>query len=176
MVVAPAVPGACRRVAPPTYPGTMLIARRASVWRSRFEILADDEPVASWDGAIWSGGGDITIEGRHYRVRGNAWGTRYAMTDDHGVPVATADRVGRKQWSVEADGRAYEFRRASFLSGEQELHSGGRRVGSVRRCGRWKRDVAADLPGMPLPVQLFVLGTVITMWEAQSATMAATAG
>jgi len=42
-------------------------------------------------------------------------------------------------------------------------------VGSVRRTSFWRGDVAADLPGLPLPVQIFVVGVVITMWEQQAA-------
>jgi hypothetical protein len=42
-------------------------------------------------------------------------------------------------------------------------------VGSVRRTSFWRREIVADLPGLPLPVQIFVLGVVITMWDAQAA-------
>jgi hypothetical protein len=54
-------------------------------------------------------------------------------------------------------------------SSEQELHTEGGRVGSVWQTSVWRGEVAADLPGMPLPVQLFVLGVVITMWNARAA-------
>ncbi len=42
----------------------------------------------------------------------------------------------------------------------------------MRRTSAWRGDVAADLPGLPLPVQVFVLGVVITMWDAQAAAAA----
>jgi hypothetical protein len=71
--------------------------------------------------------------------------------------------------SVEADGRTYEFRRASMWRQEEELHSEGLRVGSVKRTSLWRGDVVAELPGLPLPVQIFVLAVVLTMWDAQSA-------
>jgi hypothetical protein len=147
----------------------MLVARKAGVWRSRYEVIVDGRTVAVWDSTLWKSGGDFQLDGRPYRVRGNAWGTRFGMADADGVPVASADRVGRKRWTVDAAGRTYTFQRASMWSNEQELHVGGARVGSVKRTSSWRGDIAADLPGLPLSVQIFVLGVVITMWEAQAA-------
>jgi hypothetical protein len=147
----------------------MLVARKASAWRSRYDVIVDDRTVATWDSAFWRNGGDFDVDGRHYRVRGNAWGNRFDLVDADATPVASADRVGRKRWTVEAAGQTYHFQRASPWSNEQELHAGGGRVGSVKRTSFWRGDIAADLPGMPLPVQIFVLGVVITMWDAQAA-------
>jgi len=103
------------------------------------------------------------------------WGSTYAMVDEDGKPIASADRVGRKNWTVEADGRTYQFHRASPWRQEEELHFEGRRVGSVKRKGRWRGDAVADLPGLPLPVQVFVHAVVLAMWDS-SAAAAATAG
>ena len=147
----------------------MVVAKRISMWRSSYQVFEGDRPVATWTGRTWKSGGDFTLDGRAYKVRGNTWGNRFTMVDDRGETVATADRVGSKRWTVEAGGQTYRFQRASFWSGEQELHNAAGRVGSVRRTGRWRGDVAADLPGLPLPVQIFTLGVVITMWDAQSA-------
>jgi hypothetical protein len=147
----------------------MMEARKASVWRSRYEISVDGRTVATWDSAFWKSGGNFELGGRHYQVRGNAWGNRFGMVDADGTPVASADRVGRKRWTVEAAGQTYQFQRASLWGNEQELHAGGDRVGSVKRISLWRGDIAADLPGLPLPVQIFVLGVVISMWDQQAA-------
>jgi hypothetical protein len=153
----------------------MLVARKTSVWRSRYDVLVDGRTIATWDGALWKSGGAFELDGRRYHVNGNAWGNRFSMMDSYGNRVASADRVGRKRWTVEAAGQTYHFRRASPWSNEQELHVGGARVGSVRRTSFWRGEVAADLPGLPLPVQMFVLGVVITMWDAQASAGAAAA-
>ncbi|MEQ4300258.1 hypothetical protein ABNF97_02490 [Plantactinospora sp. B6F1] len=147
----------------------MLEARRVSAWRSRYEISVQGRVVTTWDGSSWRSGGEFELDGRRYQVRGNAWGNRYSLLDAAGGTVASADRVGRKRWTVSTDGQTYHFQRASLFSSEQELHADGRRVGSVRRVSMWRGDVAADLPGLPLPVQVFVLGIVITMWTQQAA-------
>ncbi|GAA4413255.1 hypothetical protein GCM10023168_35970 [Fodinibacter luteus] len=45
----------------------------------------------------------------------------------------------------------------------------GRRVGSVKRTSVLRGDAEADLPGLPMPVQLFALVLVLTMWDATAA-------
>ena len=146
--------------------GAMLEARKASVWRNRYAITDDGRPLATWDGSSWKAGSSFELEARRFVVRANVWGNRYGMVDQYGVPIASADGVGRKRWTVDADGRTYHFQRASVWRSEEELHSEGRRVGSVRRTSIWRGGAVADLPGLPLPVAVFVLGVVLTMWDS----------
>ena len=147
----------------------MLRGRRTSTWRSRYEFSVDDQPVAVWDSSFWRSGGSFELDGRLYRVRSNAWGSQFGMADANDTRVASADRVGRKRWSVAAGGQTYEFQRAGWFSHAQDLMVNGVPVGSVRRTSFWRGDVAADLPGVPLPVQIFVTGVVIAMWDRQAA-------
>ena len=154
----------------------MLIAKRTSVWRSRYTVTQQGHPVAAWEGAVWRSGGQLTVAGRSYLVRGNAWGSRFAMQDKAGDTVAAAARVGRKQWTVTAGGLTYQFQRASVWRQAQDLYVDGRKVGSIRNASFWGSDVEVDLPGVPLPVQIFALGVVVTMGEAQSAAAASASG
>lgn len=151
------------------YPGHMLEARKASVWRNRYDISSDGQFVVSWDGALWRNGGTFDLDGAHYDVRGNVWGSQYAMLDRNGGPVATANRVGRKNWTVQVGDRAYTFRRASMWRQEEELWVDGQRVGSVRRISAWRSDAVADLPVLTLPAQIFVFAVVLTMWDSVAA-------
>jgi len=59
----------------------MLEARRVSLWRNRYEIVADGRPLARWDGRTWRNGGTFELAGRRHDVKSNAWGTRFEMTD-----------------------------------------------------------------------------------------------
>jgi len=121
--------------------------------------------LATWDSSSWKTGGTVELDGRRYEVRANMWGSKYGMVDEFGTPIASADRVGRKNWTVEADGRTYEFHRPSAWRNDQELHFEGRRVGSVKRISAWRGGAVTDLPGLPLPVEVFVLAVVLTMWD-----------
>jgi hypothetical protein len=149
-------------------------ARKVSVWRSRYRVTDRGRQIAVWDSSVWKSGGEFELDGRRFRVRANAWGTTYTLVDDTGAVVASADRVGRKRWTVAAAGQTYHFRRTSIWGSEEELVLGDIRVGSVRKTSFWRGDVAVELPAMATAVQLFVLGVVISMWDARTA--AATAG
>jgi hypothetical protein len=83
--------------------------------------------------------------------------------------------AGPLEWTVEAGGQVFTFRRASFWRSEQELHVGGVKAGTIRRTSMWRGDVEADLPGLALPVQVFVVGVVIAMWEGEQTAAAAAA-
>lgn len=144
-------------------------ARKISVWRSRYNIMDRGREITVLDGSVWKRGGDFELDGRRFQVRSNAWGNKYTMVDDVGAVVASAERVGRKRWTVEAAGQTYHFRRTSFWANEEELVLGDTRVGSVRKTSFWRGDVALELPGLTTPLQLFVLGVVISMWNARAA-------
>ncbi|MEV6493009.1 hypothetical protein AB0M20_30955 [Actinoplanes sp. NPDC051633] len=145
----------------------MLTAENVSMWRGRYQISADGSPIAVWDPSWWRTGGDLEVDGHRFTVRSNTWGTNYRMLDEAGNEVATVERAGRKRWSVQADGRTYEFRRASFWRSEQELLVDGVRAGSLRRKSMWSGAIEADLPGMPIPIQVFVVGVQIALWQAE---------
>jgi hypothetical protein len=48
--------------------GGMLEAKRVSLWRNRYEIVADGQPLATWDGRVWRNGGTFDLAGRRYDV------------------------------------------------------------------------------------------------------------
>lgn len=150
-----------------------MTAKKSSFWGNRYDISLGGVVVASWDGGFWKGGGSFVCEGQRYEVRRSAWGSRFSMVDANNAPVASAERVGRKRWTVEAAGQTYDFQRASAWTSEQVLQVAGVRAGSVKRVSHWSGETSADLPGLPLPVQIFVVGVVITMWNDQSAAAAA---
>ncbi|GAA0462964.1 hypothetical protein Ade02nite_29620 [Paractinoplanes deccanensis] len=139
------------------------------MWRGQYRMVADGREVAVWDPSWWRTGGDFEVDGRAFAVRSNAWGSRFRMLDQAGGEVAHVERAGRKNWSVHAGGRVYEFRRTSLWGNQQELLSAGIKVGSLRRTSAWSGEVEADLPGMPLPVQIFVVGVQIALWQASQA-------
>ena len=115
--------------------------------------MVDGRPLTSFDRSTWRTGGRFELDGRRYELRSNLWASTYALVADDGSPVATAKRVGRKEWTVEAGSTTHTFRRVSAWRHEEELHVGGQRVGSInapasgavtrwrtcRGCRRWSR-------------------------------------
>jgi hypothetical protein len=153
----------------------MLRATKVSLLTNRYEITADGLPLTTWDGSMWRVGGRFELGGARYEIRGNLWGSKYGMVTEDATVVASANRVGRKRWTVEADGRTYEFQRASIWRQEEEWYSEGHRAGSIKRAriSVWRRDTVADLPGVPVPVQIFMLAVVLTKWDESAAASAA---
>ncbi|GLZ34138.1 hypothetical protein Lesp02_63250 [Lentzea sp. NBRC 105346] len=139
------------------------------MWRSQYELSSDGTRIATWHDRLWRNGGTLELEGRRYEVKSNLFATRYEMTDEAGEVVAVADRIGRKRWTVESNGQLYRFRRASWWRHEEQLLEGDQPIGSVKRVSAWRSDAVADLPGLPLPLQVFVFTIVLTAWDAQAA-------
>jgi hypothetical protein len=147
-------------------------ARKISAWKGHYVVTDGGREIATWDTSVWKSGGVFELDGRRFEVRSNGWGNKYTMTDESGAVVAAADRVGRRRWTVEADGQTYQFRRRSFWRSEEELLLGDNAVGTVRRTSTWRSDVAVELPTLPRAVQLFVLGVVLSKWAAESSAAA----
>jgi hypothetical protein len=134
-----------------------------------YEITLDGRPLTTWTSRTWWSGGSFDLDGRRFEVHNNVWGDRFdvSASAEDGEQVAAADRVGRRRWNVQADGHRYEFERVSGWSGEQALlDGGGQRVGSIRRVRPFRPDAEADLPGVPLLVQVFALIVVLETWES----------
>lgn len=141
----------------------MLTAERTGFWNAKYTLAQDGVPVTTWEPGWWTSGGGFELHGRTYSVRSNAWGGRYTMLDDSGAVAAEAERVGRRDWTVLAAGRTYTFRRPSVWSSDQHLVDGERTVGVIKRTSAWTTNLSADLPGLSLPVQVFVLGVQISL-------------
>ncbi len=149
----------------------MLQARKPSWWTNSYDILADDKLITRWNRSTWSGGGTFELQERTYTIRSNGWGTKYTMITGTDRVVASAERVGRKNWTVQAGGHTYEFKRTSMWRQEESLIRQGRPVGVIKRTSTWRSDATADLPDLDPAVQVFVLAVVLTMWDnAASAT------
>jgi hypothetical protein len=152
----------------------MLVARSRGAWKQDYDITRDGAPVTVWSPKTWSSGGEFTLDGVRYTVRTNGWATSAELLDPAGRQLATAERLGRKQWTVRAGGRTHTFRRPSWWTQDQVLVVGDEEVGAVRSTGRWRAEAEADLPGLPEPVAVFVLAVVLTMWANAAVAAAAT--
>ncbi|WP_098956771.1 hypothetical protein [Pseudonocardia sp. N23] len=158
-----------------------VVAEKTGFWKSGYEVSVDGRQVATFDSHTWRGGGTFTLhDGQKFEVKARTMGGRYELTrvlaSDGAVsgPLAVADRVGRKDWTItDARGRAMRFRRTSMWSSEQELLGpDGTPVGEIRRLSAWRGGAVAELPGLDAPLQVFVVAVVICMWDSQAAAAA----
>lgn len=154
----------------------MLTAHKTSAFKREYEIEADGRAVATFRPSWWQTGGTFAVDGHEYTIRQNFWGAKYGMAMSDGTVVARADRVGRKRWTIEAEGRTLHFRRASAWTGEQAMVDGDREIGTIRKLSWWKRGAVADLPDLDPALQVFVVAVVVTMWDNQAAAAASSGG
>ena len=147
----------------------MLTAERTGFWGTKYNVAEEGTPVTVWDTNTWASGGKFVLAGQAFHVRAGTWGTRFTLLDDRGAVVAEAERVGRKNWTLQSGGRTYTFRRPSIWRGDQHLVDGERTVGVVRMTSSWTGSLSADLPGLPLALQIFVLGMMIAQYQSAAA-------
>jgi hypothetical protein len=154
----------------------MLEATKSGFLGRHYDIHHRGRLVAAWNGKFWRSGGDITLDGGTYRVDAATFRNKFTMSDMSGNIVATAEKAGRKHWTVFAGGKPHRFRRTSLWGSRQELLVGDHPVGSIRRTGFWGNKVEADLPTLSLPAQIFVIGVMITTWDREAAAAAGASG
>lgn len=154
----------------------MMRADKYGLFSKTYRITADGREVTDFESSWWRTGGTFSLEGHEYTIRANMWGSTYGMADEDGAKVASAERVGRKNWTVESGDEVHRFQRASLLRSAQLLLRDGQEVGAIERASRWKGGATAELPGLSLPVQVFAVAVVLTMWEQQAASAAAGGG
>lgn len=145
----------------------MINAERTSLWKTAYRISVDGHQLTTFNAKWWGSGGWFGINGQHYELRANFWGTRWSLLGTDGSVIATAEGVHRKRWTVRTSFAGYQFLRDSCWKLDQSLVAADQRVGSVKIVSASKGNVVAELPGLPLPVQVFTLATVLTVWNAQ---------
>ena len=144
----------------------MLRASRVGLLSTRYEITDDEAALCVWKPSPFFGGGGFELDGRHYDVARGGWtGRRYRLIDAAGRLVALADGVGRLSWTLESGGTTHEFERRSLFRHEHLLLRAGEPVGTVRRTSAWCGEAEADLPGLAREVQVFVLVSMLAVWD-----------
>lgn len=144
--------------------GRVLRASRAGLLSTRYEVVDDEgRPVCTWKPSAFFGGGAFVLHSRSYDVARGGWtGHRYRLLLA-GELVALADGVGRAAWTLDTGGVTHAFERPSLLRQDHVLLApDGSPAGRVRR--RWA-ETTADLPDLPLAVQVFVLVSLLAVWD-----------
>lgn len=147
----------------------MIEARRRSVWGGRYDLLDGGLQMATWEPSTWGTGGTLRVDGRRLRVRSNVYRRESTAVDPTGTPVAVAREVGRRNWTIEADGMTYHFRSSTPWRHEEKLRDGGRSIGRIRRTGLWRGDAQAELPSLPRMVAAFAVSLTVSRWESEVA-------
>ena len=138
----PAAGSTSRPRSRPRHPATVvrvMEAHRTSAWRGDYEVKEGDRSVATFARSSCAAAGCCTSTGGPTRCGPTPGRPRTRWSTTEGVLVASAARVGRKDWTVESGGTTHQFRRPSLWRSEEQLQVGGQPTGfdpAHQHCGR----------------------------------------
>ena len=148
----------------------MLHARRQGAFRYSYVITEDGDVPVTTLSPTRRGDAELELDAVAYRLRLSGIVRRQALLEaPDGRPVAGADAIGRRRWSVTCGGRSYEFEKVGVFGNEQAHVVDGERVGSVRRTGFWRTGAEADLPELPRLGAVFTFAVALLAWQRDDA-------
>ncbi|WP_182358937.1 hypothetical protein [Tomitella gaofuii] len=152
----------------------MLVTTQTDSWGMRHEIDYGAPGPAYYRASAWGNAGAVTVAGRELHLRSSITGSRQTLLDGD-RELATAEHVGRKNWTVtSADGRVFRFRRTGFwqqshtrvddqtLVGHPTATRGS--TSTIRVTGVGRSTLTADLPGLPPEAQVCVAVVLLNTW------------
>ncbi|QJY49378.1 hypothetical protein [Pseudonocardia broussonetiae] len=149
----------------------MLIADRRGFFRRSYEVRDDTGAAAPVELVLstWGRTGEFVLDGVVHEIRMRR---RFLMGYDGvlvagGRELAHAQGVGTTEWELQVDDRHHRFVRPHLFGRTQHVVESGEVVGVVRRVALVS-GAEADLPDLALPVQLFVVGALLLVWEEES--------
>ena len=141
----------------------MLQSTRRGFFRHSYDISEDGRPTATLT-ATRCEGCMFDVDGATYRVTRDGR-KAFKLTGPNG-DEARAERVRGRTWTISSLFVPLELVRGSIWKDTWEVRRFGEPVGTLAKDGAFKRTSTADLPDdLPLPLRLFVLCVVETLWE-----------
>jgi hypothetical protein len=155
----------CRPGSPlrPTLAG-MLRVKQVGFLAPDYDVFSNDESLTLYETSMWRAGGTFTLDAVVYEARCNLMASWWDLTTGDKL-VARAGSLLRAQWTIQADGHSYRFQRAGLFRREFEYLRDDAVVGFIRRPSMWNNDIEADLPGLPLVLQVFLVGVCVVAWR-----------
>jgi hypothetical protein len=154
-----------------TFNFPMLQSTRRGFFRHSYEISEDGRPAAVLTGTRREGC-VFEVEGEPYRVVRDGR-KAFTLTGPWGE-MARAERVGGRTWTISSLYVPLEIVRTSIWKETWEVRRFGEPVGTLAKDGAFKNTSTADLPDdLPLPLRLFIVCLVETLWERSRQSAAA---
>jgi hypothetical protein len=154
----------------------MLEAKPISIFSQDFSIEADGRQIALLDVAFWREAGEVSIEGRPYKLYREGLMSGAFVLESGGQTIARAIKPSAflAQFDLELEGRRYLLKRDSIFGKGFSVFQDEAVVGSVRRVSMFSRRSVIDLPSeWPVPIQVFVFWLVVVIWKRDDAGAAA---
>jgi hypothetical protein len=160
----------------------MIEAKPIDLFSRDFGIEDGARRIALLDVAFWREAGEVSIEGRPYRLYREGLMSGDLLLESAGRPVARAAKPSafRSRFEIELDAHHYTLQPTSLFGNGFSVLQDGAVVGTIRRAGLFTRRTLIDLPSdWSVPVQVFVFWLVLVIWnrnDSAAASSAAAAG
>lgn len=154
----------------------MLEAKPNGIFSRDFSIEAAGQRIALLDVAFWKEAGEISIEGRPYKLYREGLMHGAFVLESQGQVVARALKPSAffSHFDLEMGDRRYSLKRNSAFGRAFTILQGDTVVGSVRPAGVFSRRAVVELPvDWPVPVQVFVFWLVLVIWKRDESGAAA---
>jgi hypothetical protein len=136
-----------------------------------FTVSQGTRAIADIDISWWRERGELTIEGRTFRVtRDGMIGGDFVLESSDGVVArATKPSLFRRAFVVTHGAKTWTLEPTSMFRRALTLRDGGRDAGEIAPRGAWSRRASARLPDeAPLPVQVFLIWLAVLLWKRES--------
>jgi len=142
----------------------MLQSTRRGVFRHSYDVADEGRPIATLSGGRREGYA-FELDGESFQVTRKGY-KGFSFIGSQTGEVARADRTNGRTWTIHSMYGPLELVRTSVWKETWELHRFGEPAGTLSKDGAFKRTSTADLPeDLPLPLRLFILCVVETLWE-----------
>jgi hypothetical protein len=135
-----------------------------------FTVSDGPQRVADIDISWWRERGELTVNGKTFRVsREGMFSREFVLESTDGV-VARATKPGalRRSFVVTHGTAVYTLQAASAFRRRFVLLADDREVGEIAPAGFWSRRATANLPeALPLPVRVFLIWLTVILWKRE---------
>jgi hypothetical protein len=146
-------------------------------------MKAVPKSFASWDYTVTDAGrtlaslersrygekGAFAVDGVQYEInREGLLGDFVLESGAAAIARATEPSLFRRTFVISHGSREFTLRAQSPILRTFLVEEGGKRIGSIAPEGVFTRKAAVDLPGLPLPVTLFLVWLTVLFWRRQA--------
>ncbi len=154
----------------------MLEAKPLNLFSQDFNIETEGQKIAFLDIALWRESGEMSIEGKPYKLYREGLMSGAFVLEGEGRAVARAIKPSafRSDFDLELNARHYSLKRDSLFGRSFSVFQNGVTVGSIRPVGLFTKRTIIDLPAdWPVPAQVFVFWLVLVIWKRRDSAAAA---
>jgi hypothetical protein len=131
-------------------------------------VVKDQIPIANLGFSVWGEAGELQIQDQLYKVFREDNGNFFLANQETCIAFAEKPNPLFRQFFIRHADTRYELQALSAKGRQFIVQEYGQIVGSIYPAHGWSKRAIADLPdAIPLPLRLFMIWLVLTLWKRQ---------